>query len=189
MKIRINLSLNIEKCPIFQDWSANKKNPKSRLILIAFRLANLFTHVPLPLRYLGYPYLIFYRIFVEWILCVELPWKLCIGSGLKLDHGQALVVNDHAVIGSNCVLRHSTTIGVTSSSFNSTNCAPLIGNNVDIGSNVVILGAIKIGDGAIIGAGSVVVKDVEPDTIVVGNPARFLRFVSNNENLNKKPEM
>lgn len=160
---------------LFQDWRANKGNAKGRLILVAFRAANFFVKVPLPLRYIGYPYLILYRIVVEWLLCVELPWKLAIGSNFRLHHGQALVVSDRAVIGNNCLLRHATTIGVAATSSDYSGGAPIIGNNVDIGSNVVILGHVYIGDYAVIGAGSVVVKDVPMGAVVVGNPARIIR--------------
>lgn len=52
-----------------------------------------------------------------------------------------------------------------------------VGNNVWIGAGSIILQGVKIGDNAIIGAGSVVTNDVMPNTIVVGNPARFLRFI------------
>ncbi len=51
----------------------------------------------------------------------------------------------------------------------------VIGNDVWVGSNVVILGGLNIGDGAIIGAGAVVTKDVQPYSIVVGNPAREIK--------------
>lgn len=51
----------------------------------------------------------------------------------------------------------------------------VIGNDVWIGSNVVILGGLNIGDGAVIGAGAVVTKDVQPYSIVVGNPAREIK--------------
>jgi len=171
------------KYSLFQDWLVNKGNAKGRAILVAFRAANFFSHVPIPFRYIGYPYLILYRVLVEWILCVELPWKLSIGPGLRLYHGQALVVNDRAAIGSNCVLRHSTTIGVAVTSPTYGGSAPVIGNGVDIGSNVVILGNIKIGNGAVIGAGSVVVKDVPTGAVVAGNPARVLRIMTLDEHL------
>lgn len=50
-----------------------------------------------------------------------------------------------------------------------------IGNDVWIGCNVVIMPGVNVGDGAIIGAGSIVTRDVEPYSIVAGNPARLLR--------------
>ncbi len=53
----------------------------------------------------------------------------------------------------------------------------LVGNNVLIGANAVILEGVKIGDGAVVGAGSVVTMDVEPNTVVVGNPARVVKNV------------
>ena len=52
-----------------------------------------------------------------------------------------------------------------------------IGKNVWIGSDSTILPGIEIGDGAIVGAGSVVTKNVEPNTIVCGNPAKFLKNI------------
>ena len=54
-----------------------------------------------------------------------------------------------------------------------------VGNNVWIGSNATILQGVTIGDGAIIGANAVVTKDVEPNTIVAGVPAKFIRDVKN----------
>ena len=56
-----------------------------------------------------------------------------------------------------------------------------IGNNVWIGSGAIILGGVTIGDNSIVGAGSVVTKDVEPNTIVVGNPARVLRKITGDD--------
>lgn len=161
---------------IFQDWQENKSNPKSRIVLCLFRLASYLRGCGTWVFILTLPYFIFYRIFVEWFLGVELPWKLKVGSGLRLYHGIALVVNDGAVIGKNVILRHSTTIGVKVIDSQSNSAAPIIGNDVDIGAHVVIIGPIKIGDGAIIGAGSVVVKDVPSNAVVVGNPAKVIRF-------------
>nr|WP_246566018.1 CatB-related O-acetyltransferase [Tissierella simiarum] len=51
----------------------------------------------------------------------------------------------------------------------------IIGNDVWIGSNAVILRGVKVGNGAVIGAGAIVTKDVEPYSIVVGNPARVIK--------------
>lgn len=160
---------------IFQDLKNNPKNIKAKIVLVLFRLAQLCRKSPKPIFILSIPYLIFYRIFVEWFLCVELPWSTKVGKGLCLFHGQSLVVNDGTIIGENCTLRHCTTIGNKQLPDGSFSKAPIIEDNVDIGSNVVILGSITIGEGSVIGAGSVVVKDIERYSLVVGNPARVIR--------------
>jgi putative colanic acid biosynthesis acetyltransferase WcaB len=157
----------------FQDWQANDKNPKGRLVLLLFRIAHWSRTTNMLTYALGFPYLVFYRLIVEWVLGIELPQKTKIGPGLQLHHGFALVVNDNTVIGSDCILRHSTTLGHKSKTSKEPSC-PIIGSNVDIGSGVTILGPVTIGDGSIIGAGSVVTKDVPPGSTVVGNPARIL---------------
>ena len=163
---------------LIQDWVVNKGNIKGQLVLFSFRLAQVCRKTSKPWYYFIIPYLIMYRVLIEWILCIELPWNLRVGSGLHLYHGQALVVNDRAILGRNCVLRHSTTIGVAETSLDYSGRAPVVGNDVDIGSNVVILGDVSVGDGVVIGAGSVVVKSVEAGAVVLGNPARVIRVVS-----------
>ena len=65
----------------------------------------------------------------------------------------------------------------------------MIGNDVWIGTRVMLLGAITIGDGAIIGAGSVVTKDVPPYAVVAGNPARVLHYRFPQEIINKLLEI
>lgn len=115
-------------------------------------------------------YLIFYRFFVEWVLGIEIPWSVKIGAALKLYHGQGTVINPGTVIGNNCTIRQNTTIG------NKNNGAsPVIGNYVDIGANACIIGEIEIGNNVVIGAGSVVVKNVPANCVVAGNPARLIK--------------
>jgi len=123
---------------------------------------------------LALPLFLFYRVVFEWLLGVELPWGTSVGRDLRIFHGVGLVVNDRVVIGENVVLRHCTTIGVKSTGDFRTGDVPMIGNHVDIGSNVVILGKVTIGDHARIGAGSVVVHDVPAGAVVAGNPARVI---------------
>lgn len=141
--------------------------------MLMFRLLQ-FVNRYLLLKIIFIPYLVFYRFFVEWVLCIELPRKLTIGKGLTLYHGQALVVNFKTIIGDNCVLRNSVTIGHKKLADGSLSACPRIGNNVDIGANVCIIGDIQIGDNVIIGAGAVVVKDIPSNCVVVGNPAKPL---------------
>ena len=78
---------------IFQDRKANAGNPKGMLVMVLFRIAHLWRQSTVTFI-VFLPYFLFYRFFVEWILCIELPWKTRIGPGLRIDHGQALVVND-----------------------------------------------------------------------------------------------
>ena len=161
---------------VFQDWKRNKGNVKGQLVLAMFRFAQLANrHLFLALilcLYLG-----FYHVFVEWFLGIELPRKLKAGKGLVIFHGQALVINQGVVIGKNCILRNSTTIGHKKRNDGSFSPCPVIGNNVDIGANSVIIGDIEIGDNVIIGAGSIVVKSVPANCVVAGNPAKIIKQI------------
>jgi len=171
---------------LFQDWKANRGNIKGRLVLFMFRLVNAINRYML-LKIILFPYLVFYRFFVEWVLCIELPRKLTVGKNFVFYHGQALVVNFKTVIGENCVLRNGVTIGHKVLADGSFTRCPQIGNNVDVGPNVCIIGDITIGDNVVIGAGAVVVKSIPANSVAVGNPARILDnkqdAVSRNEDI------
>ncbi|WP_187264579.1 serine acetyltransferase [Pontibacter beigongshangensis] len=174
---------------LFQDWDANKGNLKGRIVMVLFRLAHPASKNNF-LRMLWLPYLAFYKVLVEWFLCIELPHWTTVGKGLGLFHAQALVVNGCTVIGDNCYLRQSTTIGNIIREDGSFSGSPVIGNNVEIGSNVCIIGDIRIGNNVRIGAGSVVVKDIPDNAIAVGNPARVIRIMEPvRQQLPAEPEM
>lgn len=93
-----------------------------------------------------------------------------IGGGLKLAHPYATIINAKEV-GNNVYINHLVTIGEKEGK------KPSIGNNVQIHAHAIIIGNIEIGDNAIIGAGSVVVKDVPKNAIVAGNPAKIINTV------------
>ena len=156
---------------ILQDWEANRGNWKSRSALLLYRAAQTVRSQSPLLRLLGAPVVALYVLYVEWALGIELNLKSKIGPGLRLYHGTGLVIHEAAVLGSNCALRHCTTIGMK----NGPADCPSIGNNVDIGSNSVVVGSIRIGDNAVIGAGSVVLHDVAPGDVVAGTPARSIK--------------
>jgi putative colanic acid biosynthesis acetyltransferase WcaB len=158
---------------LFQDYQANRKNFKGQLVLFLFRLAQQVNRFMIT-KVVFYPYLLFYRYLVEWVWCVELPRKLTIGKGLSLFHGHALVINQAVVIGENCILRNSTTIGHRKLPDGTFSKCPRIGNNVDIGANVCIIGDVEIGDNVQIGAGAVVFRSVPANSVAVGNPARII---------------
>lgn len=155
---------------IRQDQAANGRNTKGKLLTLLFRVANYAaTHTVA--RYLLLPYLAFYKIGMEYLMGFELPYPLKVGRGLSVYHGQALVIHKHTVIGDYCTLRQSTTIG---NNGKSEGC-PVIGNYVNIGANVCIIGPITIGNHVRIGAGSVVTKSLPDYAVAVGNPARIIR--------------
>src|ERR1700761_5913787 len=158
---------------VFQDWRANRQNFKGQLVLFLFRLAQLINKTTIT-KIIFYLYLLWYRYVVDWVWSIELPRKLTVGKGLSLFHGHALVLNQGVIIGENCTLRNSTTIGHKKMADGSFSACPRIGNNVDIGANVCIIGDVVIGDNVIIGAGSVVTKSFPANCTIVGNPARIL---------------
>jgi len=161
---------------VLQDWSANPANPKVRLALAWFRLTQRIAAWPKPLYWLGVPVLVLYRVVVDWVLGIELHWSTRVGPGLRLHHAHPLVINPLSVIGASCHLRHCTTLGTREERDGSSSAGPVLGDRVDVGPHVVILGAVHVGDDAVIGAGSVVLRDVPAGAVVAGNPARILRL-------------
>jgi len=123
-------------------------------------------------QWVFWPYIAFYKILTEVLLCTELHWKVTAGYGLRIYHGYGLVVHSSAKLGSNVILRHNVTIGEKNTDGD---VAPAIGDDVDIGAGAILLGPIKVGNGAVVGAGSVVLIDVPDGGVAVGNPARLLK--------------
>lgn len=152
-----------------------KGNSKGVIFIIFFRLSNFFTKSKF-LKILGFPIRIVYKILFQWIFGIDIDDSTKIGFGLNVFHGQSLIINKNVVIGNNVIVRHNTTIGVARENGK----CPIIGNNVNIGSNSVIIGDIRIGNNSIIAAGSVVVKDVPECSIVAGNPAKIIKKINEN---------
>ncbi len=96
-----------------------------------------------------------------------------IGKGLFIDHGSGVIIGETAIIGDNCTLYQGVTLGGTGK--DSGKRHPTLGNNVMVGSGAKILGPFTIGDNSKIGAGSVVLKEVPPNSTVVGVPGRVVR--------------
>jgi len=94
------------------------------------------------------------------------------GNGSFIDHATGIVIGETVEIGNNVSLFHGVTLGGTGKEIG--NRHPKIGNNVVIGSNATILGNINVSSGAMIGASSVVLKNVQKNCRVAGNPARYL---------------
>jgi putative colanic acid biosynthesis acetyltransferase WcaB len=164
---------------IFQDFPKNQNNIKGKFILFFFRLTNYLCYSENRLiKILSIPLLIFYKIFIEWILTVELPAKTKVGKGVSIFHGQGLTVNDNTIIGENVILRNGTVLGNLFLKNGKISGSPIIGNNVEFGANCCVIGEIKIGNNVKVGAGAVVVKDVPDNCVVVGNPAKIINSES-----------
>ena len=157
---------------ILQDWNVNSNNPKARFVLLFLRTVQ-YIGFKKTLKFIYLPLKFIYRFFVDWIMCIDIPINTKIGHNCKIYHGQGLVINSDAVIGNNCVLRNTTTIGNKMNLDRTYSGSPVIGNNCDIGVNVVIIGEINIGDNVTIGAGTILTKSIPNDTIVYGNPNRI----------------
>ena len=100
---------------------------------------------------------------------IDLPFSAKIGKGLLLLHPQNITFNSKCVIGNNLTILKGATIGATKDS-EGNNLVPIIGDNVYIGINAVVVGNITIGDNSMICANSFVNFDVPNDSIVLGNP-------------------
>src|SRR5213594_3459079 len=101
---------------------------------------------------------------------VEIHPAAKLGPGLFIDHGMGVVIGETAEVGENVTLLQGVTLGGTSLKREKRH--PTLGNNVVVGAGAKIIGGFKIGDGSRIGAGSVVVREVPPNSVVVGVPGR-----------------
>jgi len=103
---------------------------------------------------------------------IEIHPGATIGKGFFIDHGMGVVIGETAEVGDDVLLYHGVTLGGVS--LEKKKRHPTIGNNVVIAAGAKILGAITIGDRSKVGANAVVLKDVPPDSTVVGIPGRVV---------------
>ncbi len=101
---------------------------------------------------------------------IEIHPGAVIGRRFFVDHGMGVVIGETTEIGDDCLLYQGVVLGGTSMAKKKRH--PTLGKGVVIGAGAIVLGAITIGDWAKVGAGSVVLQDVEEGTVVVGVPAR-----------------
>ena len=109
----------------------------------------------------------------RWFTGIEIHPGATIGPGLFIDHGMGVVIGETAVLGRNVTLFQGVTLGGTGKEKGKRH--PTIGHNVVIGSGAKVLGNLMIGDNVQIGANAVVIRDVPPNSVVVGVPGRIVR--------------
>jgi serine O-acetyltransferase len=125
-------------------------------------------------RIVRMPFSFCYKILKFWsemLLGTELPCEAVIGRRLVIEHIGGIVVSGDAIFGDDCTLRNGVTVGLRHKGVRG---SPHIGDRVDIGAGAKLLGPIRIGDDAAIGANAVVLCDVPANSIAVGIPARIL---------------
>lgn len=99
----------------------------------------------------------------------DIPLNSKIGGGLLMPHPNGVVIHPNAIIGPNCLIFQQVTIGTISGS-----SQPIIGGHVDVGAGAKVLGGVKVGAHARIGANAVLLIDVPAGKTVVGIPAKII---------------
>ena len=136
--------------------------------LLAYRLAHW-------LRNKGVPFIP--RVISQlarWLTGIEIHPAAQIGTGFFIDHGMGVVIGETAEIGHHVTLFQGVTLGGTGKERGKRH--PTLGNHVVVGAGAKILGGIKVGDNVKIGANSVVLKSVPPNSTVTGVPARVVKM-------------
>lgn len=111
--------------------------------------------------------------FTRFLTGIEIHPGAKIGKRLFIDHGAGIVIGETAEIGDDCTIYHGVTLGGTGK--DKVKRHPTLKNNVVVGCGSKILGNITIGENVKIGANSVVLKDVEDDSTVVGIPGKVVK--------------
>lgn len=149
---------------------------KKLKVYFRYRVASLMYHM---LKNKYYRNIFYLRIGKRSFLCKWLLPKSKLffpaapfSGGIYPSHPYATIINAKRV-GENFVVRQCTTIG--NKKDGASEERPIIGDNVNLGSNVVIIGNITIGNNVNVGAGTVITKDVPSDCTVVGNPFRIIK--------------
>jgi serine O-acetyltransferase len=104
--------------------------------------------------------------FSRWLTGIEIHPGAKIGRRLVIDHGMGLVIGETAEVGDDCIIFHGVTLGGLK--FDPVKRHPTVGNKVLIGTGAKILGPVRIGEGAMIGANAMVTRDVAAGVTMVG---------------------
>ena len=111
--------------------------------------------------------------FGRWLTGIEIHPGAKIGRRFFIDHGMGVVIGETAEVGEDVTIYQGVTLGGTSLD-KGVKRHPTIGNGVVIGGGAKVLGNIHVGDNCRVGAGSVVVRDVPPDSTIVGVPGHIV---------------
>lgn len=178
--ILIILKLTLISIFFYQDIrAAQKRDPAAKSFLevlllyqglhalVAHRVAHFFykIHLFFVARYISQ--------LIRWATGIEIHPGAVIGKRFFIDHGMGVVIGETAIIGDDVLLYQGVTLGGTGLEKGKRH--PTIGNNVVVGAGAKILGNISVGDNSYIGSNAVVIKDVPPNSTVVGVPGRITK--------------
>jgi serine O-acetyltransferase len=157
---------------IRQDFRAHGRKLGSQgfWVMLVYRFGRW--RYSIPTRLLRMPFSLAYRIMfklVQMATGIELPCEVRVGRNFVIDHFGGIVISGFARFGDNCRIRTGVVVGLAHVD---EPCAPVFGNNVDIGTGAKVLGPITVGDNVLIGANAVVVRDVPSNSVVTGVPGR-----------------
>lgn len=159
------------------DWSRETKRPFAwdppRALLASIRSYQRHGKSRWPWRFLLQKLAILRHRFWSIATGAHIPVNSRIRGGLQIPHPNGIVIHPESEIGPNCMIMQQVTIGVATGS-----SAPRLGGNVLVGCGAKVLGGIRVGDNARIGANAVVLQDVPAGATAVGVPARILTHAS-----------
>lgn len=110
--------------------------------------------------------------FTRFMTGVEIHPAAVIGRRFFIDHAMGVIIGETTIIGDDCTLYQGVTLGGTGKETGKRH--PTLGNNVLVGVGAAVLGNIVVGDNSKVGGGAVVVRDVPPNSTVVGIPGRIV---------------
>ncbi len=166
MRLRDDFSTAFDRDPAARSWMEVIFCYPGLHALLCHRVANyIWRHgLKFPARFLSHVS----RLFTG----IEIHPGARIGRRFFIDHGAGVVIGETAEVGDDVVIYQGVTLGGVSMSKGKRH--PTIGSAVVIGAGAKVLGPVTVGDGAMIGSGSVVVKDIPTDCVAVGVPAKVI---------------
>lgn len=160
------------------DMRANDR-VNGKLVLTIYRFGNWLYYgfkVPVLHQLLWGIYKVLNLVIAKGFCSADIPASTKIGAGLYLAHGgNGVVIHERSVIGERVSILQQVTIGENSHHRTHPGIGPMVGSDVYIGAGAKVVGPIKVGDSAIIGANAVVLTDVPEIARAVGVPAKIIK--------------
>jgi serine O-acetyltransferase len=165
---------------VHEDWERHGRSFTSPGLhaLVVHRVGVWTTRQPAPIRLPVWAVYAALNVFlVRNVYGIDVARSTVIGRRLRIGHHQGVVLGFDAVIGDDCLIRQNLTLGQSNDEGRS-NDQPIVGNRVEFGAGAIVIGPVHIGDGARIGPGAVVTRDVPAGATAFAAPARIMKASS-----------